>query len=112
MANLMYDSNLDNSILILDSSGIMKSGRILSFKSDVSYDSTYHNNFLLQVDKYYYYGGETTGFTTQLQTATFNYTKLTVFVNKFWMDKPNNYGCMYEKAVDSGKVNDRIANLR
>lgn len=50
----------------MDSSGIMKNGKIISFKSDVSYDTVYHNNFLIYSDKYYYYGGQTTGFTTQL----------------------------------------------
>lgn len=59
---LSYSGNKDNSIILMDSSGIMKNGRIVSFKVDVTYDTVYHNNFLVYSEPYYFYGGQTTGF--------------------------------------------------
>ena len=61
---LSYSGQADNTIAVLDSSGVIRVAQTISYKYDVSYDTTYHNNFLLKVDKYYYYAGQTTGFTT------------------------------------------------
>lgn len=31
-------------------------------------------------------------------------------MNKYWLDKPNNYGCLYEQTVESGTINRLITN--
>jgi hypothetical protein len=99
--SLSYGTYYDNAILVFDNMGNLRSGKIISMEANIQYklDNQFfipYNNFT-----YFFFGGEISGFTTDLQSVNFTSSKLNVFAMKYmYANKPNQYSCLIEESVD------------
>ncbi|MFS8158869.1 MAG: hypothetical protein ACMG6E_01400 [Candidatus Roizmanbacteria bacterium] len=63
---LSYGTYYDNSILVFDNVGNLKSGKIISMGADITYK--FDNSFFIPYNnfEYFFFGGEISGYTTSL----------------------------------------------
>ncbi len=102
---LSYGTNYDNSILVFDSVGNLKNGKIITMGQDITYK--FDNNYFIPYNNftYFFFGGEIYGYNTSVQNTVFTNKKLNVFAMKYmYANKPNQYSCLQEKSVDTSEA--------
>ena len=78
-------------------------GQDITYKFDNNYFIPY-NNFT-----YFFFGGETYGYNTSVQSKVFTNKKLNVFAMKYmYANKPNQYSCLHEKSVDVSEATSSL----
>jgi hypothetical protein len=96
--------------MVLDGGGNLHSGSIITWGYDTTYDTTYYNQFFINVNGDYYMGAQTYGFSTSLQSAAFTSTKYNVFVMKYQQTKPTSYNCIQEETMSVNEASSLISS--
>lgn len=106
--NMIYASygstSTDSALVVLSGTGSLNGGSIISLTNVNSatsplpvYSLTHgYGTLFLDSNANYYFGGHSVGFATSLQENAYTGGYKNVMIFKYKLDKPNNYGCLYE----------------